>query len=126
MKLKEIERILDAKVITGTDLLESEIKMACGSDLMSDVLSFAKPGALLLTGLTNPQVVRTADMADLRAICFVRGKRPDRETIEIAKSKEIPLLTTPLPMFESCGRLWKEGLVGCSEYKEKNRVRRET
>ncbi|MFH1881599.1 MAG: DRTGG domain-containing protein [Planctomycetota bacterium] len=118
MKLKEIERILGAEVITGAELMHEDIKMACGSDLMSDVLAFAKHGALLLTGLTNPQVVRTAEMADLRAICFVRGKKPGQETIEMAKSKDIPLLTTPLPMFESCGRLHREGLPGCSEYEK--------
>jgi predicted transcriptional regulator len=115
MKLKDIERILGAGVITGANLLETDIKMACGSDLMSDVLSFVKSESLLLTGLTNPQVVRTAEMADLAAICFVRGKKPDQETIKIAESKKIPLLTTPLPMFESCGRLYQEGLAGCSE-----------
>ena len=118
MKLKDIERILGAEVIAGTELLQEDIRMACGSDLMSDVLAFAKPGSLLLTGLTNPQVVRTAEMADLRAICFVRGKKPDKETIEMAESKDIPLLVTPLPMFESCGRLHREGLPGCSEYKK--------
>jgi len=116
MKLNNIVRILDAEVITGTKLLQVDIQMACGSDLMSDVLAFAKTGALLLTGLTNPQVVRTAEMADLRAICFVRGKRPGQDAIEMAESKNIPLLTTPLPMFESCGRLYRKGLPGCSEY----------
>lgn len=118
MKLKDIERILGAEVIARADLLENDIEMACGSDLMSDVLSFAKSGSLLLTGLTNPQVVRSAEMAELAAICFVRGKKPDRETIEMAESRNIPLLTTPLPMFESCGRLWKQGLPGCSERKK--------
>jgi len=116
MKLSDIERILEAKVIAGTGLLEKEIKMACGSDLMSDVLSFVKSESLLLTGLTNSQVVRTAEMADLGAICFVRGKKPDQEVIRMAESKNIPLLTTPLPMFESCGRLYQAGLSGCSEY----------
>ncbi len=118
MKLNDIERILGAEVIAGTELMQEDIKMACGSDLMSDVLAFAKPGSLLLTGLTNPQVVRTAEMADLRAICFVRGKKPDQETIKMAESKDIPLLLTPLPMFESCGRLYQEGLPGYSEYKK--------
>ena len=116
MKLKNIERILGAEVIAGAELMQEDIKMACGSDLMSDVLAFAKPGSLLLTGLTNPQVVRTAEVADLRAICFVRGKKPDQVTVELATSKDIPLLATPLPMFESCGRLYREGLPGCSEY----------
>lgn len=118
MKLKEIERILGAEILAGADLLETNVEMACGSDLMSDVLAYVKQGALLLTGLTNPQVVRTAEMADLRAICFVRGKKPGQETIEMAESKGIPLLTTPLPMFESCGRLYRKGLPGCSEYNE--------
>ncbi|MHC4559804.1 MAG: DRTGG domain-containing protein [Planctomycetota bacterium] len=118
MNLKDIKRILDAEVIAGTELLHEDIKMACGSDLMSDVLSFVRSGSLLLTGLTNPQVVRTAEMANLGAICFVRGKKPNQETIEMAESKNIPLLTTPLPMFESCGRLYSEGLPGCSEYKK--------
>ncbi|MBL7152111.1 MAG: hypothetical protein ISS79_00215 [Phycisphaerae bacterium] len=118
MKLEDIKRLLEAEVIVGGDLLGQEIKMACGSDLMSDVLSFVKSEAILLTGLTNPQVVRTAEMADLVAICFVRGKKPPQETTELAEAKNIPLLTTPLPMFESCGRLWREGLVGCSEYRK--------
>ena len=115
MKLKDIARVLGAEVIAPAELLEKDIEMACGSDLMSDVLSFAKSRSLLLTGLTNPQVVRSAEMAELAAICFVRGKKPDRETIEMAESRNIPLLTTPLPMFESCGRLWRHGLPGCSE-----------
>ena len=118
MKLKDIERILEAEVIVGGELLHKEVKMACGCDLMSDVLSFVKSDSLLLTGLTNPQVVRTAEMADLQAICFVRGKKPDQETIEMAEAKDIPLLVTPMPMFESCGQLYKAGLPGCSEYKK--------
>jgi predicted transcriptional regulator len=115
MKLEEVKRILNANVISGTGQLQKDIKMACGSDLISDVLAFVKSGSLLLTGLTNPQVVRIADMVDLLAICFVRGKKPDRITIKMAKSKHIPLLVTPLLMFESCGRLYRKGLHGCSE-----------
>jgi predicted transcriptional regulator len=120
MKLKGIKKILEAEVIVGDALLSEDITIACGCDLMSDVLSFFEPGALLLTGLINPQVVRTAEMADLRAICFVRGKKPAQETIEMAESKDIPLLTTPLSMFESCGRLYREGLSGYSEYMKKH------
>lgn len=119
MTLREVKEILEAEVLAGDELLDQQIKMACGSDLMSDVLSFVKSESLLLTGLTNPQVVRTAEMADLAAICFVRGKKPDLLTIEMATAKNIPLLTTPLPMFESCGRLWTAGLPGCSEHKRK-------
>lgn len=124
MTLEEVRKILDADVLAGEDLLDLQIKMACGSDLMSDVLSFVKPDSLLLTGLTNPQVVRTAEVADLAAICFVRGKKPDQLTIEMAKTKNIPLLTTPLPMFESCGRLWMHGLPGCSEYQKKREAKK--
>ena len=123
MKLKDIGRILGAEVISGTELLSIDIEMACGCDLMSDVLAFVKSGALLLTGLTNPQVVRTADITDLVAVCFVRGKRPDQETVRLAESKNIPLLTTPLPMFESCARLCREGLSGCSEYEKQRQTK---
>lgn len=116
MTLEDVKKILEAEVISGNSLLKKDVVMACGSDLMSDVLAFAKQGAILLTGLTNPQVVRTSEMADMQAICFVRGKKPNTETIKIAKSKDIPLLVTSLPMFESCGRLYHHGLPGCSEY----------
>ncbi len=120
MTLKEVKEILQADVITGHDDLQKDIKMACGADLMSDVLSFIKSSSLLLTGLTNQQVVRTAEMADIAAICFVRGKKPDDETIKLAKAQRLPLLATKLPMFESCARLHKNGLIGCSEYKEQH------
>ncbi len=82
---------------------------------MSDVLAFTRPHSLLLTGLTNPQVVRTAEMAELAAVCFVRGKVPEAETVSFAADEGIPLLRTRLPMFESCGRLHALGLAGCSE-----------
>lgn len=118
MKLEQVRQILNAEVITGEDLLSREATMGCGADLMSDVLAYGKPGSLLLTGLTNQQVVRTAEMADLVAICFVRGKRPDADTVKMAKSHGLPLLWTKVPMFESCGRLYKHGLVGVSEYGE--------
>jgi len=118
MILEKIKKILKAEIIDGAKNLQMEIKMCCGCDLMSDVLAFIKPNSLLLTGLTNPQVIRTAEMADIKVVCFVRGKKPDKETLALAKSKSIPLLLTTLPMFEACGRLYKEGLVGCSEINE--------
>lgn len=118
MKLKEIKEILEAEIIVNSADLEIEIKMACGADLMSDVLAFIKAEALLLTGLVNVQVVRTAEMADIKAICFVQGKKPPPETIELAKTKRIPLLTTRLPMYESCEKLYQKGLRGCSEYEK--------
>ena len=118
MILEKIKKILEAEIITGAKDLQMEIKMGCGCDLMSDVLAFIKSNSLLLTGLTNPQVIRTAEMADIKVVCFIRGKKPGKETVELAKSKNIPLLLTDLPMFEACGRLYKEGLAGCSEINE--------
>ena len=91
MKLKEIAMILEAEIIAGADLLETDVEMACGCDLMSDVLSFMKSESLLLTGLTNPQVVRTAEMAEVACICFVRGKEPLQETVQLAEKRGIPL-----------------------------------
>ena len=72
-------------------------------------------GALLLTGLTNTQVIRTSEMADIVAICFVRGKKPPKETTELAAQSRLPLLATRLPMFEACGRLYRHGMKGCSQ-----------
>ncbi len=118
MKLKEVQRILQAVVLTGEDNLELEVNAACGSDLMSDVLAFTKQGALLLTGLTSAQAIRTAEIADIKAVVFVRGKRPDKETIKLAESKNIPVLATRLLMFESCGKLYENGLIGISQLKE--------
>ena len=82
---------------------------------MSDVLAFIKPNALLLTGLTNVQSVRTAEIAEVRAIVYVRGKLPDKDAIDLAKEKGIVMLWTNLPMYESCGRLYQHGLPGGSE-----------
>jgi predicted transcriptional regulator len=115
MTLAEVKRILECEMIHGDNLDHKEVRMACGCDLMSDVLRFIKPNCLLLTGLAHPQVVRTAEMADINAICFVRGKKPDEETILLAKQNGVWLLATHLPMFESCGRLYREGLPSCFE-----------
>ena len=116
--LEDVKRILEAEFVAGSEFLHRNVKMACGSDLMSDVLAFVKSDSLLLTGLTNPQVVRTAEMAELGAICFVRGKKPDKRTIKLAETSNIPMLTTPLSMFESCGRLYQEGVASCFERKK--------
>jgi predicted transcriptional regulator len=113
MKLAEILEVLEGELLTeGVDLNE-DISCAAGADLMSDVLSFGKPGAILLTGLTNPQVVRTAEMADIAGIVFVRGKRPPQETIALAREKRIPLIAAPYTLFEMCGRLYQHGMIGC-------------
>ncbi len=101
MTLAEVKKILNAEVIAGGDKMSMEIKAGFAADLMSDVLAFAKEGSILLTGLTNPLVVRTADTLDLRAIIFVRGKRPSPDAIKLAKERNIPLLATRYIMFES-------------------------
>lgn len=118
MVLAQVRDVLEAEPVFGEQSLNLEVKMACGADLMSDVLAFTKSGSLLLTGLTNPQVIRTAEVAEIDAICFVRGKRPQPETVELAREKGLPLLCTELPMYEACGRLHSRGLPGCSEVAE--------
>lgn len=115
MTLREVKEILEAEVLACEELLDREPRSACGSDLLSDVLAFTKENSLLLTGLTNPQVIRTTEMSDLIGVVFVRGKRPEPATIELAIMKKIPLLATRLPMYEACGRLYMRGLRGCSE-----------
>lgn len=110
IRLEELKNVLCAEVLWGDDYLDEEISMAYGSDLMSDVLAFIKSGSLLLTGLTNSQVIRTAEMAEILAICFVSGKTPQKETLRLAEERKIPLLMTKYSMYEACGRLYKEGL----------------
>ena len=119
MKLSKIIQILDAEILcSAKKKLDPNITMACGADLMSDVLAFIQPDTLLLTGLTTPQVVYTAENAAINVVCFVRGKKPSRETVELAKEKKITLLTTKTLMFESCGKLYKNGLIGHSDYEK--------
>jgi len=115
LKLSEVVEILDADVIVGEDNLDMEVKTAFGADLMSDVLAFAKAGSLLLTGLTNVQVIRTVDILDIAAIVLVRGKRPSEETINMARELKIPVLSTKYILFETAGRLYARGMVGCLE-----------
>ena len=113
MKLREVLETIEGRAISGEIDLDVEVEMACGADLMSDVLAFTHEGTLLLSGLTNPQVVRTAEMAGVKAIVFVRAKIPPADTIALAKEKGIPLLASKYTMFETCGRLYKAGLSGC-------------
>ncbi|MGB6338521.1 MAG: hypothetical protein WBF32_02000 [Candidatus Aminicenantaceae bacterium] len=114
MTLRDIKEFLDAEVIYGENYLDLEIKFAGGSDMMSDVLAFGQPGLLLLTGLSNSQSVRTADIIEASAIIYVRGKRPDYVGIELAKEKDIPLLSTQHMMYIACGILYSKGLPGVS------------
>ncbi|MDN5344717.1 MAG: hypothetical protein PWQ18_828 [Clostridia bacterium] len=114
MKLREIQAILAAEVFTGADKLDLEVEAGFGSDLMSDVLAFTRGRVVLLTGLTNTHVIHTASMVDAVAVVFVRGKRPDRALIDAAAKMGLPLLGTKLLMYDSCGRLFRAGLKGCS------------
>ena len=112
MKVYEIKEILDAEIICGEDFLDRDVFAACGSDMMRDVLAYVKEQAVLLSGLVNPQVVRTAEMMDMQCIVFVRGKQPDQGIIDLARDRDIVLLSTKQTMFASCGMLYEKGLRG--------------
>ncbi len=113
MKISRIKELLEAEVICGEEAdLEREVHSACGSDMMSDVLAYVKDQAVLLTGLVNSQVIRTAEMMDMVCIVFVRSKRPNPEMIEIAKDSGIVVMATKKRMYEACGTLFANGLNG--------------
>ena len=112
MKIAAIQELLGAEVLTGADRLGENVYSACGSDMMSDVLAYVKDQAVLLTGLVNTQVVRTAEMMDMHCIVFVRSKQPTPEMVELAEESGIVLLATPKRMYEACGILYANGLVG--------------
>ena len=112
MKISEISELLKADVLCCENMLDSEVCSACGSDMMSDVLAFVKNQAVLLTGLVNPQVIRTAEMMDMHCVVFVRGKEPSEEMLSLAKDCEIVVMMTGLRMFEACGILYTHGLSG--------------
>ena len=112
MKLEQIVSIVEGQVLVDAEI-DREISCAAASDLMSDVLAFAEPYSILLTGLCNPQVVRTAEMADIAAVLFVHGKVPEAETLALAQKKGIPLVVAKAPLFEVCGRLYQAGLKSC-------------
>jgi predicted transcriptional regulator len=115
MKLREVIDTLDARVLLNNRGNEVEVERARASDLMSDVLHRIKPGALLLTGLTTPQSVYTAEMADVSVVCYVRGKKPPEEVLKLAAERNLVLLSTDLPLYESCGKLYRQGLRGGTE-----------
>ena len=112
MTVADIQHILKAEVVCGGTHLDTEVHNACGSDMMSDVLAFVKEQAVLLTGLVNPQVVRTAEMMDMKVIVFVRGKVPGDAILDLARELDIVVLKTELEMFTSCGKLYQAGLRG--------------
>lgn len=112
MTISEILETLDARLLTTGCDCAREVHTACGSDMMSDVLAYVKDQAVLVTGLNNPQVVRTADMMDMICIVFVRGKKPDGAILQLAVDRGIAVLATKLPMFAACGLLYEKGLRG--------------
>lgn len=108
MELNQVMRLINGQLLTGDS--NQVMNSAFSSDLMSDVLAFVEEDTVLLTGLVNNQVIRTAEMLDLKAIIFVRGKRPTLDVIEMAEAKGITLIRTDLTLFETSGILFKNGL----------------
>ena len=115
MTIADVRRILEAEIICGSDSMDTEVHNACGSDMMSDVLAFVKDQSVLLTGLVNAQVVRTAEMMDMVCIVFVRGKEPGEDIVNLARERDIVLMKTPLRMFTACGLLYDSGLPSGNE-----------
>ncbi len=116
MTIGDIREILKARIVIGEEWKDREVHTACGSDMMSDVLAFVKDQSVLLTGLCNLQVIRTAEMMDIVCIVFVRGKMPDETMVEMAKERGIALLSTGHRMFSACGILYENGLRGGTTY----------
>ena len=113
MLIKTVREILDAKVLSGEEMLDTqEVHSACGSDLMSDVLAFVKDQGLLLTGLMNLQVVRTMDMMDMKCVVCVRGKVPDEGICKLAQERGIVVMSTHHRLYTACGLLYSNGLTG--------------
>ncbi|MFO8085594.1 MAG: DRTGG domain-containing protein [Desulfobacterales bacterium] len=112
MQLAEIKNELDAEFLCGTDRLDKNVSIAGGADLIDDILTLRTKGAVLLTGLSNADVIVAAKNAGIEAIVFVRGKRPEATVVAIAEKNDIPLLLTRFSLFVACGRLYMSGLRG--------------
>lgn len=112
MKISTIKDLLQADVLCCDENLGKHVYSACGSDMMSDVLAFVKDQAVLLTGLVNPQVVKTAEMMDMVCIVFVRSKQPSDEILRLAEESGIVVMSCSKRMYDACGILYKNGLVG--------------
>ncbi|MEW6137958.1 MAG: DRTGG domain-containing protein [Thermodesulfobacteriota bacterium] len=112
MKIRELVTVLDGHIIVDSHDHETDFPIGGAADLMSDVLAFGAEGMVLMTGLTNPQVVRTAEMAGIEVVVFVRDKTPPPETIELARESGITLIRVGYTMYEACGRLYQAGLPG--------------
>ncbi|MBN2873718.1 MAG: hypothetical protein JXM71_01370 [Spirochaetales bacterium] len=110
MKVRDIVAVLDGTLLVGESLLDLDIDAACGADLMSDVMAFVKENVVLLTGLINPQSIRTADLMDIRVIVFVRGKSPTPVMLAEAEKNGMAVIATSYSMFVSCGRLYEGGI----------------
>ncbi|MBR3058350.1 MAG: hypothetical protein IKG93_10340 [Clostridiales bacterium] len=113
MKVCDCANLLNAKILVESENFEEDLQIACGSDLMSDVMAFSSDESqIMITGLVNPQTIRTAEMLDVKVIIFVRGKVPDETMQRLAEDRGIGLMTTPLSMFTCCGLLYEAGLRG--------------
>jgi len=112
MTIREVMKLVDGTVLVGEDRLDTPVDTACGSDLMSDVLAFVKEKTVLITGLINPHVVRTAEMLDITCIVFSRGKKPSEEILEMAEEIGITVISSPLTTYTACGELYVHGLPG--------------
>ena len=112
MKISTMKELLGAEVLCCEENLGGHVYSACGCDLMSDVLAYVKDQAVLLTGLVNSQVIRTAVMMDMNCIVFVRSKMPTDEMLELAKESGIVIMTCDKRLYEACGILYSNGLVG--------------
>ena len=115
MSIRDVMKIVEGTVLTGEDKLDSPVDTACGSDLMSDVLAFVKDKTVLITGLINTHVVRTAEMLDITCIVFSRGKQPSEEILEMAQEADIAVLSTRMTTYTACGELYTHGLPGTRE-----------
>ena len=107
-----MQQLLEARVLCCEENIDHHVYSACGCDLMSDVLAFVKDQAVLLTGLVNPQVIRTAEMMDMICVVFVRSKVPTQEMIDLARESGIVLMVSDKRLYEACGLLYQNGLVG--------------
>ncbi len=112
MKIKDMQQLLEARVLCCEENIDNEVFSACGCDLMIDVLAFVKDQAVLLTGLVNPQVIRTAEMMDMICVVFVRSQIPSQEMIDLAKESGIVIMVSDKRLYEACGLLYTNGLVG--------------
>lgn len=112
MKISEVQSYLNAEILSGKELLDEVVVYGYSCDLMSDVLAFVRNNVLLLTGLVHPQVIRTAELLDINAIVIVRGKIPGDEVLEMAKERNIAVLTTKHSLFTASGLLYLHGLIG--------------